>query len=396
MSSNVKKLSGFAIFSILLLPMLWNFETATVGVALGSISLAFPGESTFKLQLLNVAPFITSVIFCIVSGKLANIISKKTIAIIGLLIYAVSGILPAFLDNVTLMIAVRFITGIGVGLIMPIPNQLIVENFEGKKREKMLGFVTAAFYFACIAVSVIVGLLIQNGWQIAFYTFGFVFIILIIAIIGLPKSPALKAEESKEKKEKVKIPKYTYGMFASNFFIWIIYGGFAVTLSMFITLEKVAPVTAIGIMMSVPAVSSMIAGIFFPFLKRIFGKSYVFVALLCYGLGYVSYVFAHGVGALIIGSLLIGVGTGFLHPFIIYMTSLHVTEKEKDAALGLVSAGQHLGGFGGAFLISFIMSLVAVNQYRFTYSVLAVVLIAGGVISLIISLLKKEEIRREN
>ena len=93
-------LSKFGTFSVLILAFCWLFEASTVGPALGEIGKAFPRSSVLQLQNIMTAPFLTAIIFSLIAGKLLRFVSKKTIAIIGLLIYGITGILPAFATSV--------------------------------------------------------------------------------------------------------------------------------------------------------------------------------------------------------------------------------------------------------------------------------------------------------
>ena len=63
------------------------------------------------------SPFITVFVFSIISGALTKYFDKKTIIIVGLILYGAAGITPAFAQDVTTILILRFMTGVGVGLI---------------------------------------------------------------------------------------------------------------------------------------------------------------------------------------------------------------------------------------------------------------------------------------
>ncbi|QAT43996.1 MFS transporter [Aminipila luticellarii] len=387
----MNKITKFSAFAILMVPMVWNFEAATVGPALGSLMQAFPNEPALKIQLISTLPFLASVIFSVISGKLANFFDKKNIAVIGLLIYGITGITPAFVNSVNTILILRLLTGVGVGLVLPLPNQIIVEHYEGRERERMLGLATSTFNFANVVISILVGILLVRGWQMAFYSFSFIFVVLLIVAIGLPKSPPIKTDErNNEVREKVKLPKYVYAMALAMTLVWIAFGGFQLTISMFVTKERLAPIYMMGIFLAAPAFGSILTGIIFSKLNNWLKQYYVFSAMLCYAAGFICMYLSQEATLIIIGTLLIGIGSGAMVPYISNLTAIHVNEKQKDLAFGIVTACIHLGGLVSAFILSFIMQLGHATSYRFIYITYAIALILVGVVSLIINTKKRK------
>jgi len=110
-------LSRFNIFVVLLIPLVWTFEASAIGPALGSIIQAFPSATPLQAKLVMTMPFITAIIFSAVSGALARFVDRKIILIIGLLIYGITGMLPAWLNDINQILFMRLLTGVGVGLV---------------------------------------------------------------------------------------------------------------------------------------------------------------------------------------------------------------------------------------------------------------------------------------
>ena len=187
--AKIKHLGLFSVFAVLMVATVWNFETASVVPAIALLMGVFPEEPAQKVTFISSAPYITSIIFSIVCGRLATRFDKKSIAIFGLLLYGAAGISPAFVSDINLIIALRILTGVGVGLCIPITPMIIAEYYTGKERERMNGFTTAIFNVSNALISIIVGLLLFAGWQAAFYSFIYIFVILLLVIIGMPKSP---------------------------------------------------------------------------------------------------------------------------------------------------------------------------------------------------------------
>jgi MFS family permease len=95
-----RKISKFSGRCILLLAVSWVFEMATVGPVLGEIAKLYPDASMLLIQNIMTIPFLTGIPVSLVAGKLARRYNKKTLAIIGLIIYGIFGISPAFTTTI--------------------------------------------------------------------------------------------------------------------------------------------------------------------------------------------------------------------------------------------------------------------------------------------------------
>ena len=161
------KLTKFNVFTMLLIPFVWIYELSVVAPILGEVAKAFPNASTFQLQLIVIMPFFTSIPFSIIAGKLAKRYDKKNLIIIGLLIYGVAGMLPFFCQTMGQVLIFRLITGIGVGMVLPLPNAIIAEHFTGTQRERMLGAATGVANVANVLDSVAVGFILTLWMEIS-------------------------------------------------------------------------------------------------------------------------------------------------------------------------------------------------------------------------------------
>ena len=383
-------LSKFGTFSVLILAFCWLFEASTVGPALGEIGKAFPRSSVLQLQNIMTAPFLTAIIFSLIAGKLLRFVSKKTIAIIGLLIYGITGILPAFATSVHQILILRLLTGIGVGLVLPLANAFITDYFSGSAAKKMLGYASSVSNVANVAMSLIVGILIAISWRMAFYSFIFIFVILLIALFGLPKSPpenrpTQKATVVDPKKEKLPGTAYLYALLMT--LLWLFLSFATLNLALFITAEHVSPIWTIGICMLVPALGSSIAGVIFPPVHKALNRTFESVSLLVFASGFVFLYFAHSFPVILIAAALIGLGQGILVPHIFNLTAQECRNPlQKDMAFGLVTACITFGPLLSPFVQRLIVMLNpgTLSPFRFIYAFAVVCLIIGSAMMFVV------------
>jgi len=376
----VKKLSAFSLFSVLIMATVWNFEAAAVNPALGSIQAAFPNEPASAITLISTIPFIGSVIFSTIAGRLANYFDKKKIAVFGLALYGISGILPAFFTNMTMILILRALTGIGVGLVLPIPAMILAEHYEGARRDKVMGYMNAVFNVSNGVVSIIVGLMLGIGWQVSFYAFIFIFVVLLLVLIACPKSPPDKTVvEAQAHKEKIKLPGYAYLMLLAMLLLWIAFSGLLLTLAMYIVATEIVPLQFIGIFAAIPGTLSAVAALVFPFVCK-FRYRFIAVALLILAGGFYAASNSTTPIMLAVACALIGFGQGMLVPYVISSTVNNVPEAAKDASLGLVQAGIHAGSLIGGFAVTSVMALNEANPFGYAYMLYAVVILITAVV----------------
>src|SRR5690625_2841205 len=154
---------------------------AAISPALGLIAKAFPDASPTMIKLILTAPSIMIIPFSFLSSYLTSKLTKRTIIMIGLVIYLIGGIGPQFVPTIELLLALRLILGAGVGLVMPLSMSLINDYYTGKERTQMMGYNSAFSNFGGIVTMLLAGWLATFGWRTPFnvYFLGLIIFILI-------------------------------------------------------------------------------------------------------------------------------------------------------------------------------------------------------------------------
>src|SRR5699024_2596682 len=122
----INKMLKLTIISI---SMATVMACAAISPALGLIADAFLEASSMTIKLILTAPSIMIIPFSFLSSYLTSKLTKRTIIMIGLLIYLIGGIGPQLVNNIALLMTLRLILGAGVGLLMPLSMSLINDYF---------------------------------------------------------------------------------------------------------------------------------------------------------------------------------------------------------------------------------------------------------------------------
>ncbi|MEE8439317.1 MAG: MFS transporter, partial [Micropepsaceae bacterium] len=101
----------------------------------------------------------------LIGGVLADYFGRKRMMIIAVLLYALLSGLTAFSTSLTMLIALRFITGVALGSEWSTGIALVAESWPDRARPKGLGFLQSAFGMgAFIAAGVWFVLTIFDPW----------------------------------------------------------------------------------------------------------------------------------------------------------------------------------------------------------------------------------------
>ncbi len=194
--------------TILSVSLLTIMASAAVAPALGKIRLAFPGVNETLIKLVLTLPPLLIIPFSLLTGWLVYRVKKKTIMIIGLVIYTLAGIGGGFARNITELLVIRAILGIGVGLIMPLSTTLVGDFFAGEARSKIMGYAVSVQNLGGVIFQIAAGYLAVINWRYAFGVYSLALVILVLIALFLPEP--LRAAPKEGQKSKGKLPLKVY------------------------------------------------------------------------------------------------------------------------------------------------------------------------------------------
>jgi EmrB/QacA subfamily drug resistance transporter len=158
---------------ILLIATLASFLTPFMGT---SINIALPtianelAVNAILLSWITTAFFLTSAMFAVPFGKIADIYGMKKIFTYGIIILTIASFLAAISPSAELLIITRVIQGIGSAMIFVTGIAIITSVFPPKERGKAIGINISAVYIGLVMGPVLGGFLTEYmGWRSIFY-----------------------------------------------------------------------------------------------------------------------------------------------------------------------------------------------------------------------------------
>ncbi len=172
--------------SVLLVATFAAFLTPFLGSA---VNLALPSigkdlnANAIELGWVISSFILSSAIFLLPFGRLADIIGRKKIFSLGILLFTISTFLIIFSGSITYLIVFRIFQGLSSAMIFGTSLAIITSVFQPGERGKAMGINITAVYLGLSCGPVIGGLLTQYlGWRSIFaflVPFGIISLILI-------------------------------------------------------------------------------------------------------------------------------------------------------------------------------------------------------------------------
>ena len=166
MNEKAKVKIGIYAMAILMMGIVGVSGSLTV------IGAQFPSASQSAIQSIISIPCLAVLPTTILSGRLMSSMPKKTLGIIGMLIFLIGGVAPFAMTSLPVILVFRALFGIGVGIVQAVTSALVAENFFGPEREAVQGTMTSAQMLGCAVMVFAGGWLGDVAWNASFLVHG--------------------------------------------------------------------------------------------------------------------------------------------------------------------------------------------------------------------------------
>jgi MFS family permease len=157
------------LFSIIITSFINPFLGAAINIALPAISKEF-SLGAVGMSWVSMAFLLSSAVFLVPLGKLADISGRKKIFFIGNIIIALSSILCGLSSSGGMLITLRAIQGIGSAMVFGTGIAIVTSVYPPNERGKAIGITVTSVYIGLSLAPFLGGILTQYlGWQTIFY-----------------------------------------------------------------------------------------------------------------------------------------------------------------------------------------------------------------------------------
>ncbi|MCU1479762.1 MAG: transporter [Subtercola sp.] len=315
---------------------------------LPSMSTSFastPGSATLVPLLIGI-PALVVAILAPFAGGIVDRFNRRTILLLGLVLYALVGTMPLYLDSLYAIAASRLAVGVAEAAIITCCTTLLGDYFAGQRRNRYFGLQAVVTALAATVFFALGGALGATGWRTPFWVYAGSLIIFafMIPLISQPVGDGLTS------KERVKLPPIPWARIAGPCIV-AIFGGIVfyaviVQLSYVLTGIGVSETAIIGIASAVASLATAAGAISFRRLARLQAKLLLPLGFTLAAIGLVVIWLAGSSFALVlVGAVIASAGTGILLPTMLTWAVAGLSFEERGRGTGLWTSAFFLGQF---------------------------------------------------
>ena len=363
--------------TILSLSFLSVLSGAAISPALGRLQLAFPDASPLTIQMTLTLTPLFIIPFSLLTGRISLIFRKRHILFVGLIIYLLAGVGGGLMNNMTMILVMRALLGVGTGLISALSLSLIADFYHGDERSTTMGQSSAIATLGGIVLTLLSGWLALFSWRYAFAAYLVSLVVLIMVFFFLPEPPTSKNQSSSKPGD---LPIGVYGMGFLTVLLMIVFYLIPTRIALFLQDTGIGDAGQSGISIATMNLAAFLIGMVFGSVRKRLKSFTTLLALLSLGGGLIALNYVHSLPAVLVSLFFAGLGIGSLMPTIFLVTANMVPNELNGPALSIVNSSLYLGQFASPLVISFLGSLVGLQQIRDDFFL-------GGILTIIAAFL---------
>ncbi len=171
-----------------------SLDLFIVNIAFPDIEADFGGTSLSSLSWVLNAYAIVFVALLVPAGRIADLVGRRRIFLIGLGVFVGASVLCAAAPSVATLVAARVLQAAGGAMLMPTSLGLLLPEFPPERRASAVGAWAAVGGVAAAAGPPIGGLLVEVSWRLVFLVnlpVGIIVAIAAVRVLRETRDPAV-------------------------------------------------------------------------------------------------------------------------------------------------------------------------------------------------------------
>ncbi|MDH7596153.1 MAG: MFS transporter [Methanothrix sp.] len=166
--SDTERIQSCALVVSVIGSFLTAFTSSAVNIALPAIGSEFSMDAVM-LSWVSTAFLLAAAVFLVPFGRLADIYGRRRIFGCGIALFTLASILAPASRSASMIVAARFVQGIGAAMIFGTAVAILTSVFPLRKRGRVIGINAASVYLGLSLGPVLGGILTQYlGWRSLF------------------------------------------------------------------------------------------------------------------------------------------------------------------------------------------------------------------------------------
>lgn len=326
--------------SIFLIAFAFGLNIVGISPVLAVINTKYQNYGTSAIQLLQTIPYLLLMVGSLMIGWLTTKITKKKIALIGLAIIGICGVLPFFSESFAVLVISRVLIGFGFGITSPMNTAIAAEMIPEEDRAAYMGLHVVGMGIGTMVGSMLGGVLAG----ISYKNYYLIYLVPFIAMVGvqllLAETPAVKTEKAVGMKMNSTVYIISFASFVHTLFI----NAYSTNIGIYIADHISDNASLAGMVTAVNAAFALLTGMFFSKISAKLKSFTLPFSILIAAVGYGLVLTVNGMAGVLIVSAFCGVSLSCFMAIGSYLISISVEPEAVAKASGVFAV---IGGIGG-------------------------------------------------
>lgn len=302
-----------------------------------------------------------------ITGWAIDRVGSRRFLLIALAIFGVMGTAGLYLDNLTALIASRFILGVAASGIVAGTLIMIGEYFDADTRARVLGYQGAVGAIVVLGIILSSGQLADwGGWRAPFALYFAAFVIMAVTAFAIPPRPPAVAR-------RVAVQAASPAARQTLFLLWpvlvlvavLFIGSFMPTLQVSLLLADngVLKPSNQSYVLGASAIMVAVGAASYSTVRRYWSdRTMLRMSAISLGFGIVVMGLSHGFALVAVGCAISGFGTGLLNPQVNNLLITRAGEAARGRAVGLGYTARYAGDFLNPVIVRPIKQEVGIHD----------------------------------
>ena len=370
------------LLTILLCSMLMLMGGAAVAPTLPLIEQVFPGQDTLVSMIITI-PSLAVAVVGFAMGALADRLGKVRVLATSLVVFTVAGAVGYLMEGgsdtqLYILLAFRFVVGIGIAGISSAVTALIAEYYTGMDRVRALSYQSAAMGVGVLILEYTGGVLAEFSWREPFlvYLIGVPILLMVLLTMREPQredhgSMGRITPERKANKRLLTICYITIFVAMTMAFL------LPTKMPTYLQTELAVSTSVTGLFLGVHGVTNACFSLMYRrFVQRISPFSIIAVGFLLLAIALLTLEVSESVASAVVMMIVAGAGLGMVCPAVSNTLAGETTASTSGKIMGGYSTCLNLGQFSIS-LISVPLFAAVGSSYPDLFGVMAVVAVVA-------------------